>query len=69
MVGKGDFINHHDPAFANQRALNRDDAQIGEGVSLAGTRGNLGGPAAEERIPEGPERVAAEAPKDRSKIH
>jgi hypothetical protein len=43
-----------------QRALGRDDAQVGEGVSLAGTRGNRGGPSAEERLPESAETVAHE---------
>jgi len=37
-------INPHDPNMKNQRALDKDEAQVG--------RGNVGGPAAEERIPE-----------------
>ncbi|KAF2718739.1 hypothetical protein K431DRAFT_348468 [Polychaeton citri CBS 116435] len=37
-------INAHDPAFANQRALDKDEAVVG--------RGNVGGPPAEERLPE-----------------
>ena len=47
-------------AHPEQRALGRDDAQIGEGVSLAGTRGNRGGPSAEERVPETADTVARE---------
>ncbi|CAK3806070.1 Hypothetical predicted protein [Lecanosticta acicola] len=43
-------INPHDPAFADQRALNDDNAQIG--------RGDV--PPAEERLPEGAQTVASE---------
>ncbi|KAK7706043.1 hypothetical protein SLS57_009824 [Botryosphaeria dothidea] len=51
-------VNHHDPGFASQRGLDKD--------VQTGTRGTVGGPAAEERLPESAETVAAEAPKDRS---
>lgn len=37
-------VDAHDPQFAGQRALNRDDAEVG--------RGNVGGAPAEERLPE-----------------
>ncbi|KIW04839.1 uncharacterized protein PV09_04021 [Verruconis gallopava] len=43
-----------------QRALRRDDAQLGEGESRAGTRGSAGGPLAEERLPETAATVAME---------
>lgn len=42
-----------DPLQADQRALDKDEAAPGQ-------RGNVGGPAAEDRIPEGSERVAVE---------
>lgn len=45
-----DTINAHDPAFANQRAMNKDEAVIG--------RSDV--PSAEERLPEGAETVASE---------
>jgi len=51
-------VNPHDPAFADQRGLDDEEA-----AKSAGQRGNIGGPAAEERIPEGSETVAAEAPR------
>ena len=37
---KGEVVNAHDPAFAGQRALDKD--------MPAGKRGSLGGPAAED---------------------
>lgn len=43
-------INAHDPAFANQRALNDDNATVG--------RSDV--PSAEERLPEGAQTVASE---------
>jgi len=49
---QGKTVDPHDPKFAGQRALDKDDAQVG--------RGSLGGPAAEERLPESSETVAAE---------
>jgi len=52
-------IDQKDPAFANQRALDKEEGRF------AGERGNIGGPPAEERIPESAETVAAEAPKGR----
>jgi hypothetical protein len=45
-------VDAHNPDFADQRALDKDEATIG--------RGNVGGPAAEERVPETADRVAAE---------
>ncbi|EKG12645.1 hypothetical protein MPH_10234 [Macrophomina phaseolina MS6] len=57
-VNGRDEVNPHDPGFASQRALDKD--------VQTGTRGTVGGPAAEERLPESADRVAAEAPKDRS---
>ncbi|KAF2104343.1 hypothetical protein NA57DRAFT_70553 [Rhizodiscina lignyota] len=63
VVNASKAVNPHDPAFANQRGLEKEEAGV------AGERGNIGGPSAEERIPESSETVAAEAPKDRSKIH
>jgi hypothetical protein len=47
-------------AHPEQRALGRDDAAVGEAFSLAGKRGNRGGPPAEERVPETAETVAHE---------
>ncbi|GAB7359869.1 hypothetical protein MBLNU230_g7397t1 [Neophaeotheca triangularis] len=44
------LVDPHDPAFASQRALNKDDAKVG--------RSDI--PAAEERIPEGAQTVAQE---------
>lgn len=52
--------DEHDPAFVNQRGL-KGEAQ----GQTAGTRGTIGGPAAEERLPETSETVASEAPRDR----
>ncbi|KXL42317.1 hypothetical protein M433DRAFT_27087 [Acidomyces richmondensis BFW] len=49
---QGKTVDPQDPKFASQRALDKDDAQIG--------RGNLGGPAAEEKIPENSDTVAVE---------
>lgn len=46
------LVDAHDPAFASQRALGKDEAVVG--------RGNNGGPAAEDRIPEGAQAVAQE---------
>jgi hypothetical protein len=43
-------IDPHDPARADQRALDDDAAVVGRG----------GAPAAQERVPEGAETVAAE---------
>lgn len=40
MRNKGEVVNAHDPAFAGQRALDKD--------MPAGKRGSLGGPAAED---------------------
>jgi hypothetical protein len=54
---KGEVVNAHDPTFAGQRALDKDVP--------AGRRGKLGGPTAEERVPESAETVAREAPRDR----
>lgn len=45
-----DTIDAHDPAFAGQRALGKDEAVIG--------RSDV--PSAEERLPEGAESVASE---------
>ncbi|KAM0713573.1 hypothetical protein Q7P37_010535 [Cladosporium fusiforme] len=45
-------IDPHAPEFAGQRALNNDNATIG--------RGNVGGPAAEDRLPESANTVAQE---------
>jgi len=46
---KGEVVNAHDPAFAGQRALDKDVP--------AGQRGSLGGPVAEDRVPKSAERV------------
>ncbi|OCK82029.1 hypothetical protein K432DRAFT_325079 [Lepidopterella palustris CBS 459.81] len=54
---KGEVVKGRDPEFAGQRALDEDVP--------SGKRGNLGGPAAQERVPEGAETVAAEAPSGR----
>ena len=55
-VGKsgamGKTVDSHDPGFANQRALDKDEAVVG--------RGNVGGPSAEDRLPESAETVAVE---------
>jgi hypothetical protein len=52
-VGQGGgVVTGHDPQFAGQRNLEEDVP--------AGERGNTGGPAAQERLPEGAETVAAE---------
>jgi len=48
----GKTVDAHDPAFADQRALDKDEAEVG--------RGNIGGPSAEERLPESAETVATE---------
>jgi hypothetical protein len=48
---QNDKVSGSDPAFAHQR--NHDDVPTGQ-------RGNVGGPAAQEREPETSERVAAE---------
>lgn len=45
-------VDPHDPAFANQRNLDQDVP--------SGQRGTVGGPAAQERLPETAERVAVE---------
>lgn len=47
---QGKTVDPHDPAFAGQRALDKDEATIGRG----------GVPSAEERLPEGSETVAQE---------
>jgi hypothetical protein len=49
---QGKTVDPHDPAHAGQRALDKEEAEVG--------RGNVGGPAAEERLPEGAETVARE---------
>ncbi|KAF2461803.1 hypothetical protein BDY21DRAFT_329697 [Lineolata rhizophorae] len=54
---KNQMVDPHDPQFAGQRALDKDEAEIG--------RGNLGGPPAEDRLPANAEEVAAEAPRGR----
>jgi hypothetical protein len=54
---KEKVVNAQDPAFKNQRALDRDVP--------SGERGSVGGPAAEERVPAGAEEVASEAPRGR----
>ncbi|KAF2816551.1 uncharacterized protein BDZ99DRAFT_376601 [Mytilinidion resinicola] len=54
---KGEVVSGRDPEFAEQRALDEDVP--------SGQRGNVGGPAAEERFPEGSDTVAAEAPRGR----
>jgi len=59
MVGQRDRIGERDPAHAEQRELERDDAQAGVADSMPG-RGNSGGLAAEERITGSAETVAAE---------
>ncbi|KAI9709117.1 MAG: hypothetical protein M1820_003563 [Bogoriella megaspora] len=45
-------VDGRDPGFTSQRALEKDVE--------AGTRGTVGGPAAEERIPESAEGLASE---------
>lgn len=56
-VPAANLVDGRDPAFAKQnRAIDREEAEIG--------RGNIGGPSAEERLPETADRVAAEAPRD-----
>lgn len=50
LDGRQDTINAKDPAFAGQRALNKDEATVG--------RSDV--PSAEERLPESAETVAAE---------
>lgn len=45
-------IDPHAPNMAGQRALDKDEATIG--------RGNVGGPSAEERVPEPASTVAQE---------
>ncbi|KAL9062044.1 MAG: hypothetical protein Q9157_009212, partial [Trypethelium eluteriae] len=49
----GGLVDARQPEAAGQRALGK------EGV-IGGTRGTIGGEAAEERIPEGAETVARE---------
>lgn len=49
---QGKTVDAHDPMHADQRAIDKDEAVIG--------RGNVGGPAAEERIPESANTVASE---------
>ncbi|OCL14342.1 hypothetical protein AOQ84DRAFT_351555 [Glonium stellatum] len=49
-------VNSRDPAFAGQRALDKDVP--------AGQRGNIEAPTAEERVPESAGTVAREAPRD-----
>lgn len=49
-TARQDTINAHDPAFAGQRALDKDEATIG--------RSDV--PSAEERLPEGAETVSSE---------
>ncbi|OTA31655.1 hypothetical protein BTJ68_08149 [Hortaea werneckii EXF-2000] len=46
----GGTVDPHDPAFASQRALDKDEAVVGRGGALS----------AEERLPEGSETVAQE---------
>lgn len=52
-VVKNDKVTGRDPLFAHQRAVDEDYP--------TGVRGNTGGPAAEERVPEDAERVARES--------
>lgn len=59
VYNDGQAVDQKDPGFANQRALDKEQGD------MAGQRGNIGGPAAEERLPETSETVAAEAPRDR----
>lgn len=49
---KQSTVDPHDPKFAHHRAEDSDVATIG--------RGNVGGPAAEERLPESATTVATE---------
>ncbi|KAF2241233.1 hypothetical protein BU26DRAFT_525431 [Trematosphaeria pertusa] len=49
---KGDVVQGRDPEFAHQRNLPEDVP--------SGQRGNIGGPPAEERVPESAETVAVE---------
>ncbi|KAB2569237.1 uncharacterized protein LTHEOB_5268 [Lasiodiplodia theobromae] len=58
VTNKGSAVDAHDPGYASQRALDKDVE--------TGARGTVGGPPAEERLPEGAETVASEAPKDRA---
>jgi len=51
------LVDSHDPQFQDQRALNKEEADVG--------RGTRGGAAAEEMVPEGADTVASEAPKGR----
>ncbi|KAI7406399.1 hypothetical protein KC332_g8196 [Hortaea werneckii] len=46
----GGTVDPHDPAFASQRVLDKDEAVVGRGGALS----------AEERLPEGSETVAQE---------
>jgi hypothetical protein len=57
MVGQGQEVDERDPLHADQQGLERDEAPMGgRGVDdIVG---------AEERIPEGAETVAREAPRD-----
>ncbi|KAK0622181.1 hypothetical protein DIS24_g11323 [Lasiodiplodia hormozganensis] len=58
VMNKGDAVDAKDPGFSSQRALDKDVE--------TGARGTVGGPPAEERLPEGAETVASEAPRDRA---
>jgi len=49
---KGEVVDGRDPYFADQRALEKDVP--------TGQRGNVGGPPAEERVPEDADTVARE---------
>jgi hypothetical protein len=48
--GAQSTINPHDPEFAGQRALDKDEAKVGRG----------GQPDAQDRLPESAETVATE---------
>ena len=49
---RNDKVTGKDPLFAGQRKLEEDYP--------TGVRGNVGGPPAEERVPEDADRVASE---------
>ncbi|KAK8190427.1 uncharacterized protein BKA78DRAFT_296646 [Phyllosticta capitalensis] len=58
LVGnKGEVVSDKVPGFESQRGLVKE---LGDGAASVGQRGNVGGPAAEERLPASSEQVAAE---------
>jgi len=55
------LVDAHQPEHADQRALNKDDAKVGRGSAGGDAAQDRGGAAAQDRIPESADTVAAES--------